>query len=75
MPRVIGEEQSVAGSHREEDLLGRARLVERDPVTMPDALTTVYKQMGITADKELMSPGARPIEIIKGGTFVDGLVG
>jgi uncharacterized protein (DUF1501 family) len=49
--------------------------VERDPVTMPDALTTVYKQMGITADKELMSPGARPIEIIKGGTFVDGLVG
>jgi hypothetical protein len=49
--------------------------VERDPVTMPDALATVYKQMGIVADKELMAPGARPMEIIADGAPVDGLVG
>ena len=49
--------------------------VEQDPVTMPDALTTVYKQMGITADKELMAPGARPIEIVNGGKVVDDLIG
>ncbi|MFT5128202.1 MAG: hypothetical protein ACI8W8_001811 [Rhodothermales bacterium] len=48
--------------------------VERDPVTMPDALATVYKQMGIVPDKELMAPGARPIEIIAEGKPVDGLV-
>ncbi|MFT5126038.1 MAG: hypothetical protein ACI9TH_001253 [Kiritimatiellia bacterium] len=49
--------------------------VETDPVTMPDALTTVYQQMGVNADKELMAPGARPIEIVNGGKVIDGLVG
>ena len=32
-----------------------------------DLFTTVYHCMGIVADKELMAPGARPIEIIDGG--------
>jgi hypothetical protein len=33
-------------------------------------LTTVYQQIGINADKELMSPGARPVEIIDGGEVI-----
>lgn len=48
--------------------------VERDPVFAWDALTTVYKQMGIVADKELMAPGGRPIEIIDGGRVIPELV-
>ena len=48
---------------------------ERDPVAVPDVLTTVYHQMGIVADKELMSPGNRPIEIIDGGKVIKGILG
>jgi Protein of unknown function (DUF1501) len=48
---------------------------EENPVTIEDVLTTVYHQMGINADKELMAPGARPIEIIDGGEVVKGLLG
>ncbi len=36
-----------------------------------DLATTVYNQLGITADKELMAPGDRPIEIVDGGRVVD----
>ena len=32
-----------------------------------DWATTIYKCMGIVADKELMAPGGRPIEIVDGG--------
>jgi uncharacterized protein (DUF1501 family) len=49
--------------------------VASKPVTMPDVLTTIYKQIGITADKELMAPGARPIEIVDGGKVINGIVG
>ena len=42
---------------------------------MEDVLTTVYNQLGINADKELMAPGGRPIEIIDGGEVVKGLIG
>ena len=34
---------------------------------MEDWATTIYHCLGITADKELMAPGDRPIEIVKGG--------
>lgn len=40
---------------------------ENDPLTVEDLATTVYHQLGITADKELMAPGNRPIEIVDGG--------
>jgi uncharacterized protein (DUF1501 family) len=40
---------------------------ERDPVGPEDLATTVYHQIGIVADKELMAPGNRPIEIVDGG--------
>jgi hypothetical protein len=48
---------------------------EENPVRVEDVLTTVYHQLGINADKELMSPGNRPIEIIDGGEVVKGLLG
>jgi len=40
---------------------------EDDPLTVEDLAFTVYNQLGINGDKELMAPGARPIEIIDEG--------
>lgn len=40
---------------------------EDDPIGPEDLATTVYHQLGIVADKELMAPGNRPIEIVDGG--------
>lgn len=40
---------------------------ESDPLSVEDWATTVYHQIGIVADKELMAPGDRPIEIVDGG--------
>ena len=48
---------------------------EEDPLTVEDLTTTVYHQMGIVADKELMAPGDRPIEIVDGGKVLDALLG
>jgi hypothetical protein len=41
--------------------------VADNPVSHADLATTVYNQLGIVADKELMAPGDRPIEIVDGG--------
>ena len=40
---------------------------EENPLTVEDWATTIYGCMGIVADKELMAPGDRPIEIVDGG--------
>jgi hypothetical protein len=40
---------------------------EEAPITPEDLATTVYHQLGIAAEKEIMAPGDRPIEIVKGG--------
>ncbi|XZE42683.1 DUF1501 domain-containing protein [Pirellulaceae bacterium SH467] len=40
---------------------------EFDPVSPEDLATTMYHLLGIVADKELMAPGDRPIEICDGG--------
>jgi hypothetical protein len=40
---------------------------EDDPLTVADWATTIYDRLGIDASKELMAPGARPIEIVDGG--------
>ena len=37
------------------------------PLTVEDWATTVYSCLGIVADKELMAPGGRPVEIVNGG--------
>lgn len=40
---------------------------EENPLNVEDWATTIYHCIGIVADKELMAPGDRPIEIVKGG--------
>ncbi len=40
---------------------------EKDELGPADLATTIYHQLGIVADKELMAPGNRPIEIVDGG--------
>ncbi len=40
---------------------------DETPVSPEDLATTIYHQLGINAEKELMAPGARPIEIVDGG--------
>jgi uncharacterized protein (DUF1501 family) len=43
---------------------------EENPVTVENLFTTVYHALGIVADKELMAPGDRPIEIVDGGEVI-----
>ena len=45
-----------------------------DPVPLEDFLFTVYHQLGIDAAERLMAPGDRPIDIIRGGKLVRGIV-
>ena len=40
---------------------------EEDALTVEDLGMTVYKQIGIDAEKKLMAPGSRPIDIIREG--------
>ena len=40
---------------------------EENALTVQDWATTIYSRLGIVADKELMAPGDRPIEIVDGG--------
>jgi hypothetical protein len=40
---------------------------ENDPLTVEDLAMTVYKQIGINAEKKLMAPGNRPIDIVREG--------
>lgn len=47
---------------------------EKDPVSPADLAKTVYYQMGIIADKELMAPGDRPIEIVGEGDVCKSLI-
>ena len=47
---------------------------ENDPMTVENLATTVYHQLGINADKELMAPGGRPIEIVDGGKVVNEII-
>jgi hypothetical protein len=43
---------------------------EFDAVSPEDLATTMYQLLGIVADKELMAPGDRPIEICDGGKVI-----
>lgn len=47
---------------------------DSDPMGPEDLATTVYHQLGIVADKELMAPGDRPIEICDGGKVIKPLL-
>lgn len=44
-------------------------------VSLEDFLYTVYHQIGIDANDELLAFGTRPIEIVKGGKLVKGILG
>jgi hypothetical protein len=48
---------------------------DRDPIGPEDLATTIYHQLGIVADKELIAPGPRPIEIVDGGKVRKELLG
>ncbi len=43
---------------------------DNDPLSVEDLATTVYNQLGIVADSELLAPGNRPVEIVKDGKVV-----
>ena len=58
--------------HGSSDALGAAP--ENDPLYVGDLAFTVYNQLGINADKELMAPGSRPIEIVGEGKVVTDLI-
>ena len=45
-----------------------------DAVPLEDLLFTIYHQLGIDASQRLMAPGDRPIDIIRGGKLVKGLL-
>ena len=47
---------------------------EDDALGVEDLFTTVYHCLGIVADKELMAPGDRPIEICDNGKVVQALL-
>jgi uncharacterized protein (DUF1501 family) len=60
---VIHGSSNATASEPEEKALG-----------IEDLFTTVYHCLGIVADKELMAPGDRPIEIVDGGQVVKELL-
>jgi len=45
-----------------------------DPLTVENMATTVYRCLGINADKRLMAPGNRPIDIVRGGSVMTDLL-
>jgi hypothetical protein len=47
---------------------------EEYPVGPADLFMTVYHCLGINADKELMAPGDRPIEIVDGGEVIKSIL-
>jgi hypothetical protein len=47
----------------------------RDAVTLENLMATIYHQMGIDANKELVAFGTRPIEIVKDAEVVRSLLG
>jgi arylsulfatase A-like enzyme len=48
---------------------------DRDAVTVEDYLATVYHQTGINSEDRLLAPGGRPIDIVRDGKVVQGLLG
>lgn len=48
---------------------------EHTPVSPEDLAATVYHQLGIAPEKELLAAGGRPIEIVKGGQVRKEVVG
>lgn len=47
---------------------------DESPLTVADFSATIYSQLGIDPAKKLMSPGGRPIDIVRAGTVVRDLL-
>jgi hypothetical protein len=47
---------------------------DHDGLEVEDMAATIYHQLGINPDKRLMSPGSRPIDIVRGGKVVQDLL-
>ncbi len=47
---------------------------DQNPVDVQSFAKTVYSQLGINADKELIAPGPRPMEIVDGGSVIEAIV-
>jgi hypothetical protein len=47
---------------------------DHDPLVVEDMAATLYHQLGINPDKRLMSPGNRPIDIVRGGKVLQELL-
>jgi len=76
-PRVFSTLLAGGGTkqgyvHGASDALGGE--VDTDGVSVADLASTIYHQIGINSNKELMSPGNRPIEIVDGGQVLDALL-
>ena len=44
------------------------------PVGIEDLAMTVYNRLGINGEKKLLSPGNRPIDIVRGGKVIEEIV-
>jgi hypothetical protein len=47
---------------------------DHDPLGVEDFAATLYHQIGVNPNKRLMSPGNRPIDIVRGGKVVNELI-
>lgn len=47
---------------------------DENPVRPEDIATTMYKLLGINADKRLMTSDMRPIDIVRGGTIIEDIL-
>jgi len=47
---------------------------DHDAVPVEDFLASVYHQVGINAADRLLAPGGRPIDIVRGGKVIEGLL-
>ena len=47
---------------------------DENPVDVQSFAKTVYAQLGINADKELIAPGPRPMEIVDGGSVIADII-
>ncbi len=47
---------------------------DENPLTVPDLACTIYNQLGIDPEKNLIAPGNRPLKIVKDGAVVKELL-
>ncbi len=52
----------------------RAAEPEEDALSIADLAMTVFHLIGIDGEKELIAPGNRPIEVVKGGRVIEDLL-